>query len=228
LKPRWNVFRIDSILGLKATIFEESAMLDSVPFDYNDELNRRIDQFARWMREMRRRHRLIEDWDCFLIFDEDEPEGDVPTAKLSREKSLVCAGGVVSNGWSCDGDDPPQEESADNSHDNGRFVQFAFEADLFYMELPNTTLTKAEAERIMRDRHGFFWLKDNPGYAATRLVKELDPLTKFYLNGDEQRAAEDVAYIFFQQWKFPADCTLFIKAACFADGPTFEWGLPIR
>jgi hypothetical protein len=202
-------------------------MLDEIPFDYNEEVNRRIEQFANWIRKMSGRRRRVKDTNCFLIFDEEDPAGDAPVAKLSRAKSLVCAGGGFDDGMGCDGDDPPQEESGGQSEDNGRFVQFKFEKELFWMELPNTTLSRPEGERIMRNRPGFFWLKDNPGYAATRLDEPFDPMTKFYLYGDEQRAGEDVAHIFFQQWKFPVTCRLFVKAACF-EGPDFEWGLLIQ
>ncbi len=202
-------------------------MFDKIPFDYNDELNRRIDQFAKWIRTMSGRRKRFKRSNCFLIFDEEDPERSAPVAKLSRAKSLVWAGSGFESGLGCDGNDPPQEESGDQSGDDGRFIQFCFEDTLFWMELPNTTLSRAEGERIMRDRPGFFWLKDNPGYAATRLNEKLDPLTKFFLYGDEQRAAEDMAHIFFQQWKFPVTNRLFVKAACF-QGPDFEWGLPIQ
>lgn len=49
----------------------------------------------------------------------------------------------------------------------GRFVQFAFDEDNFYLELPNTTLSPDEAEEVMGDR---------PNFQFTDRSSEFDPL----------------------------------------------------
>jgi hypothetical protein len=203
-------------------------MRNELPLDYNEELERRITQFTNWLVKMKERRRKLDDEDCFLIFDEESPEPIRPVAHFSRAKSLVLAGGKFPNEGigACDLE-PPAQESGDSDERCGRFLQFCFESGLFWMDIPNTTLSKFEGDKIIQRRPGFFWLRQNPGYAI-RLPKLYDPLTKFYIYGDEPRAAEDMAFIFFDFWKFPVTSELFIKAASFGDGPTFEWGLVIR
>ena len=56
---------------------------------------------------------------------------------------------------------------------------------------------------------------------------EWDPLQKVYLYGDEESAAEDMAFIMFQVWKFPVDWTWYVKAAVFGSGREFERGKPL-
>jgi hypothetical protein len=188
---------------------------------------RRINLFAQWLVKMHRRRRDSGDLNCFVIFGEDDPKQADYTPRRSRASSLVCTavGSGAVTGETGAEDEVPPDGNDDQPNKNGRFVQFCFEPEFFWLELPNTTLSREEAERIFRDRTGFFWLKDNPLH-ATRLCKRFDPLTKFYLYGDEMRAAEDIAYVLFQVWHFPATWRFFVKAACF-DGPDFEQGEPI-
>jgi hypothetical protein len=40
-----------------------------------------------------------------------------------------------------------------------RFIQFAFCAKYFEIDIPNTTLYRAEAQEILRYRSGFFYLR---------------------------------------------------------------------
>ncbi len=88
------------------------------------------------------------------------------------------------------------------------------------MDLPNATLFKPEAERILRERSGFFWLCDLPQFTLYEEdVEGHDPFRKIYLYADERPAAEDTAYILFDLWKFPMDWRLYVTASAFGDGP---------
>jgi len=111
-----------------------------------------------------------------------------------------------------------------------RFIQFSFERDWFCMDMPLQTLYRAEAEQILRSRQGFFYLRDRPQFTLNEEdVEGYDPFRKVYVYGDEDSAAEDMAFIFFQVWRFPVDWQFFVKAAAFGDKKA-EWenGTPIE
>ena len=99
------------------------------------------------------------------------------------------------------------------------------------MDMPIQTLYKAEAEQILRSRKGFFYLKDRPQFTLYEEdVEGYDPFRKIYVYGDEDSAAEDMAFIFFQVWKFPVDWRFYVKASSFHPKKpvVWEWGLPIE
>ena len=48
-----------------------------------------------------------------------------------------------------------------------------------------------------------------------------------YVNGDEESAAQDMAFIWFAVWKFPIDWTFFVTAAAFGGGHRFEQACPL-
>ena len=81
-----------------------------------------------------------------------------------------------------------------------RFVQFCFQEDWFAVDLPNTGILPAEAERVLRERRGFYREAERPDAGVTTDVSELvefDPIGKKYIYGDEREAAEDAAYLLF-------------------------------
>ena len=59
---------------------------------YVDEKRRRIEQFAQYLRLMgMRRHKVVKEDDCFIIFDESAPEGtDAPKIKESAAIKVDC------------------------------------------------------------------------------------------------------------------------------------------
>jgi hypothetical protein len=111
-----------------------------------------------------------------------------------------------------------------------RFVQFAFLPKWFCMDLPRQTLARAEAEIILRDLSGFFFLKDRPEFRLDRNepVEGYDPFRKIYVYGDEATAAGDTARIFFDVWKFPVDWRFFVTASAFSGKARFESDTPIE
>ena len=96
------------------------------------------------------------------------------------------------------------------------------------MDMPLKTLFRAEAEQILRSRKGFFYLRDRPEFTLKEEpVDGFDPFRKVYIYGDEESAAEDMAFIFFQVWRFPVDWRFYVKAGAFSGKKSWENGLPI-
>ena len=56
---------------------------------------------------------------------------------------------------------------------------------------------------------------------------EFHPVRKIYIHGDERSAAEDMAYVWFNVWKFPVDWRLYVTAAAFHEDTDWENGHPI-
>ena len=127
--------------------------------------------------------------------------------------------------------EPDREDFAeeDDKHGAGRTVQFCFEKDWFAADIPNTNLYPAEAERILKERRGFYREAERPDAGVTTDVADLvefDPVGKKYIYGDEQEAAEDAAYVFFDVWGLPLDAELLVTASAF-DGPDWEKKRPL-
>lgn len=197
---------------------------------YVDEKRRRVEQFAQCLRLMGlRRHKIVKK-DCFLIFEESAPEdADTPSIKESAAIRVDC----LANGGSGSGDDDPLDLSSSewSQAEPFRYIQFAFTRDCFYLELPNNTVFPEEAELILQQRLGFYYAKNRRDLRWVRsnwkdMVK-WEPLQKVYLYRDEESAAEDMAFILFDVWKFPVDWRWYIKAASFHTEHRFEQGKPL-
>jgi len=119
--------------------------------------------------------------------------------------------------------------AADDKHGASRTVQFCFEKDWFAADIPNTNLYPTEAERILKERRGFYREAERPDTGVTTDVVDLvefDPVGKKYIYGDEHEAAQDMAYVFFDVWEFPPDARLLVSASSF-DGPSWEKDKPL-
>ncbi len=104
-----------------------------------------------------------------------------------------------------------------------RFIQFAFEKDWFCMDLPRTTLSRVEAERLRRNRSGFFYVRERPVFSLhDEDANGFDPFRKIYLYGDELTAAEDVMHVFFRVWDLPSAAPIKATSGAFGQGPRFE------
>jgi hypothetical protein len=112
-----------------------------------------------------------------------------------------------------------------------RFIQLAFRRDCFCLEVPNSTLFRPEDEQILGQRLGFHRAKNRPDLRWVRAnwkdIVRWDPLQKVYIYGDEESAAEDMAFIMYRVWKFPVDWTWYVTAASFHTGHQFERGKPL-
>jgi hypothetical protein len=197
---------------------------------YLDEKRRRIEQFAHWLRLMGlRRHKVVKG-DCFLIFDESAPEdSETPCLRGSAAIRVACP----ANGAAGLGEDDPFEVSSSewSPAEPFRYIQFAFMRDCFYLELPNNTVFPEETEIILQQRRGFYYAKSRRDLRWVRSnwqdIVKWEPLQKVYLYRDEDSAAEDMAFILFEVWKFPVDWCWYIKASSFHTEHRFEQGKPL-
>ena len=207
--------------------------------DYSEELQRRIGQFAGYLKKMHHRAHEEAHGPCFIIFEDRLPtngSGDAALTEAAKPAlELVVAGfadaGITSVTMT---DDVsfigfPDEGWKENDS-QARFIQFSFEKNWFCLDMPLQTLYRAEAEQILRSRRGFFYLRDRPQFTLHgEDVDGYDPFRKIYIYGDEDSAAEDMAFIFFQVWRFPVDWRFFVKAAAFGDKKSdWEHGVPIE
>ena len=195
---------------------------------YAELLRRRVDQFAFQLRQMDHRAHDEAKGSCFIIFEERKRPGCATSSQSAR--ALLAAS--VGRGATDDHDAVLEGISDDawrQDDSMNRFVQFSIEKNWFCMDLPLQTLFKPEASRILRDRSGFFYLRDHPEFTLkAEDVDGYDPFRKVYLYGDEKSAAEDMAYIFFSVWNFPPDSQLYVTASAFGDGPSFEDHEPLN
>ena len=108
-------------------------------------------------------------------------------------------------------------------------MQFSFEDRYFLIDMPLQTRSREEAGEMLRQRSGFFRMADNKHFAISEdTVRKYDPFNKMYMYGDEVPAAEDMAFIFFQVWKFPVDSRLYVSSASFKGNHKWEQGVPIE
>ena len=203
-------------------------------FDYRSELERRIAQFGGYLKPMNHRAHEIAHGPCFMIFEERRPHGSNDAALVEKRQLALQAvqAAFVDSGSTCDPDDralhdlPDEGWRGDNSLN--RFIQFSFENEWFCIDMPIQTLFRPEAEAILRYRKGFFYLADRTQFTLHEEdVDGYDPFRKIYLYGDEQSAAEDMAFVFFQVWKFPVTSRLYVRSASFGGTHQWEHGVPI-
>ena len=167
--------------------------------EYHDDLERRIEQFAGFLKKMYHRTFVEIYGNCFIIFDDrDQSSGSGDTALTESVKpalELVVAGfdeakfaTVTNSDESFSFELPAQGWKEDDSQK--RFIQFAFGKNWFCLDMPRQTLYRAEAEQILRSRNGFFYLRDRPEFTLKdEDVDGYDPFRKIYVYGDEDSAA---------------------------------------
>jgi hypothetical protein len=204
-------------------------------FDYRGELERRITQFAGFLRPMNHRAHEIAQGPCYMIFEERRPEGSSDAALVEkRELALHAVQSAFGEfGLTADENDSASyglpEEGWRGDDSMNRFIQFSFENKWFCIDMPIQTLFRPEAEEILRYRKGFFDLADRKQFTLHgEDVEGHDPFRKIYVYGDEESAAEDMAFVFFQVWKFPVESRLFVSSAAFSGKHDWEQGVPIE
>jgi len=173
-----------------------------------------------------------------LIFEEQFPTDDTDQEELTESRALV-PGLVLAAPDSDESFDAPipddtfvidlPDEGWRSDSSESRFIQFSFNPRYFDMDIPNTTLYRAEAEVILRRRPGFFYVKDRPEFEhPEENAERFNPLRKVYVHGDERTAAEDMAYVWFNVWKFPVDWRFYVTAGAFYAERSWEEGVPIE
>ena len=204
-------------------------------FDYRSELDRRIAQFASYLEPMNHRTHEVAHGSCFMIFQERRCEGSADAVLVEKREVGLQAGQSAFSEFGIVGDPDdsasyklPSEGWRANDSLN-RFIQFSFENQWFCMDLPRQTLFRPEAEQVLRYRGGFFYLADRKEFTLHgEDIEGYDPFRKIYLYEDEQSAAEDMAFIFFQVWMFPVESRLYVSSAAFGGKHHWEQGVPIE
>jgi hypothetical protein len=203
--------------------------------DYHDLRERRIRQFTSFLEKMSKRRSNAGNRDCFIVFDERKQEPDLQDPSLSDSVTVevpaeiaVLADAAYPADSLCEiignkslGDTWRQDESSE------RFIQFAFLPACFRMDIPNSTLYRAEADIIVQRRLGFFYEAAKHLSELNSYLARFNPLNKVYIYGDERSAAEDMAYVWFDVWRFPADWRFFVKAGTFNVNTDWELGFPL-
>lgn len=207
--------------------------------NYSQELRRRTAQFTACLKKMHHRAHEEVQGSYFIIFQErlSRKDSDDDELKASVTPSLEFA----ITGFSDAGldsvtltedypicDIPTEGWKQDNS--SPRFIQCSIEKNWFCLDMPLQTLYRHEAEQIFRCRKGFFFLRDRPQFTLKGEHTEgYDPFRKIFIYGDEDSAAEDMAFVFFQIWKFPVDWRFYVYAAAFGSKKTnWEKGAPLE
>jgi hypothetical protein len=103
-----------------------------------------------------------------------------------------------------------------------RFVQFAFHAEDFYLDLPDSTLTHEEANRVVAERAGFQFLLADESQKPADHERQFDPIQRTYRYDEKRLAAEDTAYLFFDIWEIRLGAWLKVEAQAFAGGRRWE------
>ncbi len=194
--------------------------------NYLDEKQRRIHQFAKALQPMyRRTTQLVRDC-CFLRIEERKQDPATTRALKAVKQRMGVKVVSVSELFEPNfavGEEFEEGINEEWKKDNNsnRFVQFVFLERHFEMDLPWPMLWPNEAMHLLSRRTGYFYLRDrNSDASLADVVKRFDPLRKAYVHGDHNSAAEDIAYIFFDLWRFPIDSRLYLSA--FGGNHTWE------
>ena len=120
--------------------------------------------------------------------------------------------------------DPSVHEQNPEAHDGPRVVQFCFEDKWFAIDIATTCLRPEDAAEILKQRRGFYREAENPDTGVTTSANDLvqfDPIGKKYIYGDEQEAAQDAVYVFYDVWGLSPQDELLVTASAL-DGPSWE------
>jgi hypothetical protein len=201
-------------------------------FEYHVELARRIEQFAAHLKRMQHRAHQEVFGNCFIVFQES-PNDDLEDfslteqARQTAEQLLVVSGDLESSLMDRNDtkhlDLPPDSWRQDDSE--SRFIQFSFQESWFCLDIPRCSLYQPEGEKIMGRLNGFFYVRDRPQFMLKGEEEDIEthnPFRKVYLYGDEPLAASEMAFIFFDIWKFPVDWQFYVTAGTFGDTKT-DW-----
>jgi hypothetical protein len=106
----------------------------------------------------------------------------------------------------------------------GYWIQFAFMKETFYMDLPNTTLTPVESQRLIRERNGFEFYLKNLKKRPAKYEQTYNPVQRYYQYSEISQAAADIAFLFFDLWKLPINVWIKVKSSSFKDARDWERG----
>jgi len=207
-------------------------------YSFQDERQCRIAQFSQYLTVMQERQRQIKKGNSFIIFEEQRDRDSSSGKQLAESKKLTRplvvhlarrddGGGSITLGADLVMDQPDDSWRNDNSP--SRFIQFSFNSRYFDIDIPNTILYQTEAEQILRCRSGFFYVKECRQFEHPKeRVHAFNPVRKIYLYAEERTAAEDMAFVLFDVWKFPVDWRFYVTAKAFKERTKWEVGVLIE
>jgi len=126
--------------------------------------------------------------------------------------------------------DPEAPGPDEAPHGGPKTVQFCFEDKWFAVDINNTCVAPEDAERILKERRGFYREAETPDVGVTTEVNDLvefDPIGRKYIYGDEEEAAQDAAYVLYDVWGLDPQAELLVTASAF-DGPSWEKDTPLK
>ncbi|GEM_PF-3972919 len=89
-------------------------------------------------------------------------------------------------------------------------------------------LARVEAERLRRNRSGFFYVRERPAFSLhDEDANGFDPFRKVYLYGDEQTAAEDLAHVLYRVWDMPDSAPILATSGVFGEARRFDQATPL-
>jgi hypothetical protein len=225
-QPAMRILERDRAAGVAMSRKSESLVRRWIMSSYVDEKQRRIEQFTQYLRLMRLRNQQVAKGDSFCIFDDTAPE-DADSDQL-KESVAVTADCLANGDSTASSGEVESGRSGGSPDESPRYIQFAFMRDCFYLDLSNNTVYPNEVEQIFQYRQGFFYARNRTDLKWVRAnwdaIVKWDSLQKVYLYRDEESAAEDMAFIIYQVWKFPVDWPWYVTASAFHTGQRFDWG----
>lgn len=198
-----------------------------------ESLQQRISQFTARLAPMNQRAHATACGPCFMIFEELPPNTRADHANAGDDADEVAIQAVLDAFRELELLPIPQSVLQLKLPETGwrvqpaptRFIQFSFERDDFQLDIPLNALTQAEAEQILRQREGFFYLRNRPEHTLHgEDVEGHDPFRKVYRYESEAEAAADMAFILFRVWRMPVDAPLYVSAAAFGKEIRWEQG----
>lgn len=165
---------------------------------------------------------------------EDASEADLAEARSRRVEQLAAflrlmdkrAHEEAKGACFCVLSVPDGPRAGDDGETLDPMVQFCFERKWFAVDIPNTSISRSDARRVLAERRGFYREKDESRIKVSDEgdAEQYDPIGRKYIYGDEREAAEDAAYVFFDVWGLPPDTPVLAQASAFEG--ELEWEKP--
>ena len=105
-------------------------------------------------------------------------------------------------------------------------VQLCFHEDWFAIDIPNTSIAPGEAEQLLAVRQGFYREAEKPDANVSDVdqIVQFDPVGRRYAYGQEDEAAEDAAWVFFDLWGLDPGQPIYVSASAFKTEHRWERG----
>ncbi|GEM_PF-5540704 len=132
-------------------------------FDAHAESQRRVAQFVEVLERMAERRREMPSDHCFVILEDVDPNGRDGGGVAKARTAAPAVVGLLDavDGSTLDQGLDPIDEAWRPDERRLRYVQFMFTEAWFFLDLPNQTLHRAEADQLLRKRSGFLFMEEH-------------------------------------------------------------------